>query len=109
MIITMPVTSPIEYTTTYVQKTYLSDKKEIYQNKYISYEEKLIKSTIDELKNISEYEIEKYDYEKIDDDMIALGIKLKNFPENQNKVAYSIELMNKLDDKLPDNIDIFVI
>jgi len=69
----------------------------------------LVEDLINEIKKISSYEIENYDFELIDNDMIALGIKLKNFPADKNKVAYSIELMNKLDEKLPDNIDIFVV
>ena len=41
--------------------------------------------------------------------MIVLEIKLNDFPTGKNKITYSIELINKLDKKLPDNIDIFVI
>jgi hypothetical protein len=78
-------------------------------NTYLSEEEIMINNLINDIKKISSYEIENYDFENIDDDMIALGIKLKNFPADKNKVAYSIELMNKLDEKLPDNIDIFVV
>ena len=97
------------YTKTYPQTVYSRDVSQYFQNKYISSDEIIIKNLIDKIKKISSYEIESYDFEHIDDDMIALGIKLKNFPSDKNKVAYSIELMNKLDEKLPDNIDIFVI
>jgi len=97
------------YTKTYPQMVYTRDISQYFQNTYISFDEIIIENLINEIKKISSYEIENYDFELIDDDMIALGIKLKNFPANKNKVAYSIELMNKLDEKLPDNIDIFVV
>jgi len=77
--------------------------------KYISSDEIKIKNLINEIKKISKYEIEEYKFEKIDDEITALGIKLKNFPLNKNRVAYSIELMNKLDKNLPEDIDIFVV
>ena len=97
------------YTSTSPQTVYTRDISQYFQNKYISSDEIIIENLINEIKKISSYEIENYDFEHIDDDMIALGIKLKNFPADKNKVAYSIELMNKLDKKLPDNIDIFVV
>ena len=97
------------YTKTYPQTVYTRDINQYFQNTYISFDEIIIENLINEIKKISSYEIENYDFEPIDDDMIALGIKLKNFPADKNKVAYSIELMNKLDEKLPDNIDIFVV
>lgn len=97
------------YTKTYPQMVYTRDISQYFQNTYISSDEIIIENLINEIKKISSYEIENYDFEPIDDDMIALGIKLKNFPADKNKVAYSIELMNKLDEKLPDNIDIFVV
>jgi len=97
------------YTKTYPQTVYTRDISQYFQNTYISSDEIIIEDLINEIKKISSYEIENYDFEHIDDDMIALGIKLKNFPADKNKVAYSIELMNKLDEKLPDNIDIFVV
>ena len=97
------------YTKTYPQTVYTRDINQYFQNAYISSDEIIIENLINEIKKISSYEIENYDFEPIDDDMIALGIKLKNFPADKNKVAYSIELMNKLDEKLPDNIDIFVV
>ena len=97
------------YTKTYPQTVYTRDINQYFQNTYISSDEIIIENLINEIKKISSYEIENYDFEPIDDDMIALGIKLKNFPADKNKVAYSIELMNKLDEKLPDNIDIFVV
>jgi len=97
------------YTKTYPQTVYTRDINQYFQNAYISFDEIIIENLINEIKKISSYEIENYDFEPIDDDMIALGIKLKNFPADKNKVAYSIELMNKLDEKLPDNIDIFVV
>jgi len=80
-----------------------------HQNRYISSDEIKIKNLIDEIKKISKYEVEEYKTEKIDDEITALGIKLKAFPSSKNRVAYSIELMNKLDKKLPEDIDIFVI
>jgi hypothetical protein len=97
------------YTKTYPQTVYTRDINQYFQNTYISFDEIIIENLINEIKKISSYEIENYDFEPIDDDMIALGIKLKNFPADKNKVAYSIELMNKLNEKLPDNIDIFVV
>lgn len=97
------------YTKTYPQMVYTRDIDRYFQNTYIYSDEIIIENLINEIKKISSYEIESYDFEPIDDDMIALGIKLKNFPADKNKVAYSIELMNKLDEKLPDNIDIFVV
>ena len=40
--------------------------------------------------------------------MVVVGLKLKDFPTTKNKVAFAIELMNKLDDKMPTDIDIFI-
>ena len=80
-----------------------------YQNTYISSEKNEIEKLINEIKKISQYQIENYDFEKLGDEMVALGIKFKNFPKNQNKTAYAVELMDKLDDKLPENIDIWVV
>ena len=90
-------------------QTIMYSQTQYIENKYIKTNQNKGDNLINKIKNISEYEIEKYDYEKIDDEMTALGIKFKNFPQDKNKVAYSIELMNKLDENLPDNIDIFVI
>ncbi len=80
-----------------------------YRNVYTSFEKIEIEKVINEVKKLSDYEIENYDFEKIDDEIIALGIKFKDFPQNQNKTAYAVELMDKLDDKLPENIDIWVV
>ena len=97
------------YTKTYPQTVYTRDINQYFQNTYISSDEIIIENLINEIKKISSYEIENYDFDYIDYDMIALGIKLKNFHADKNIVAYAIELMNKLNEKLPNNIDIFVV
>ena len=40
--------------------------------------------------------------------MIVVGLKLKDFPTTKNKVTFAIELMNKLGDKMPSDMDIFI-
>jgi len=95
--VTLPYQTPNTYITQNYEKTYSFSHNQTISN--------LIK----EIELISNYEIENYQTEKIDDEMIALGLKLKDFPKDKNKVSYSVELMNKLDNKLPDNIDIFVV
>ena len=97
--IALPLSSPVVYT------RFESE----YKNEYISSEQSDIISLINEIKKISNYEIDNYETEKIDDEMTVLGIKFYNLPENINKTAFAVELMNKLDDKLPENIDILII
>ena len=67
------------------------------------------KSLIKEIEKITKTKVIDYKYEKIDEEMTVLGIKLKNYPNDINKVSYSVEVMNKLNNKLPDNIDIFFV
>jgi len=75
---------------------------------------KTIEKLIQEIKKLlpEPYEIEEYDYEKDKEEgEIYLAIKLKNFPEDENNISFSVDIMNQLYElnKLPDNIDIYFV
>ena len=65
------------------------------------------KDLIKEIKKVCKYKIVDVVYEKIDDELTVIGLKLKDFPESKNKVAYSVELIDKIKD-FPENFDIFI-
>ena len=62
---------------------------------------------IEKIKKVCKYKIIDIAYEKIDDELTVIGLKLEAFPENKNRVAYSAELIDKIKN-FPENFDIFI-
>jgi hypothetical protein len=70
--------------------------------------EKLLQFIGRKIAQIAPYPIEKLVYEEIDGE-ISIGVKFRNFPPVENKIAYGLYLMGALSSHLPKNMEVWVI
>ena len=90
-----------------------------YEHIYTKYSEQSYiynKNQIDSILHILKNEIESdgykvldLAYEKDEEEDIFISFRVDNFPEDGNKYLYSMELIDRLADQLPENIDIYIV